>query len=258
MALTLARRTLGRTGIEVSLLGIGAVAFGRTEGLRYGRTPTLPDDRTLRRLLDRARSLGVNLIDTAPAYGTSEARLGELLAPHRAEWVVVTKAGESFEGGASRYDFSPPAIEASVLRSLARLRTDYIDVVLLHSDGGDVEILRRSGALDALIEQKRLGRVRAVGISHKTVAGGLAALARCDVVMTALSIGAQEQLPVVAAAAACGCGVLVKKALDAGHSTDVAAALGFAADQPGVACVVVGTTDVSHLDANVAALQGRV
>jgi aryl-alcohol dehydrogenase-like predicted oxidoreductase len=257
MALTLSRRMLGRTGIEVSLLGLGTVAFGRTEGLRYARKPDLPDDRTLRRLLDRARALGVNLIDTAPAYGTSEARLGELLAAERAEWVLVTKAGETFEGGVSRHDFSPAAIEASVLRSLARLRTDYIDVALLHSDGDDVAILERSGAIDALLEQKRLGRVRAVGISHKTTAGGLAALARCDVVMTALSQGAPEQLSVAAAAAARGCGVLVKKALDGGRATDVAAALGFVVGQPGVACVVVGTTDVAHLEANAAALIGR-
>ena len=60
-------------------------------------------------LLDRARALGINLLDTAPAYGTSEARLGKLLAGERADWILCTKVGESFDGRISTHDFSPEA-----------------------------------------------------------------------------------------------------------------------------------------------------
>ena len=73
------RRRLGRTGIEVGVLGLGTVKFGRDQGLKYPRGFTIPDDRAVRALLDLARDLGINLLDTAPAYGDSEARLGRLL-----------------------------------------------------------------------------------------------------------------------------------------------------------------------------------
>ena len=69
----------------------------------------LPSDGRVRELLARARECGVNLIDTAPAYGTSEERLGALL-DDRERWVIVTKAGEEFADGRSHFDFSPEAI----------------------------------------------------------------------------------------------------------------------------------------------------
>jgi aryl-alcohol dehydrogenase-like predicted oxidoreductase len=254
MAMTLPRRALGSTGMEVSLLGLGTVAFGRSAGLKYPRPVAIPDERELRALLRRARELGVNLIDTAPAYGASEARLGGLLHGERASWIIATKTGEEFIGGASRWDFSPRHTEASVLRSLERLRTDYLDVVLLHSNDADLDVVERSGALEALADLKRRGLVRAIGVSHKTVAGGLTAIARCDVLMTELSPDVRDQLAVVEAADAQGCGVIVKKALASGRATDPAASLRWVAAQSGVSSIVVGTTSVAHLEADARAL----
>jgi aryl-alcohol dehydrogenase-like predicted oxidoreductase len=98
-------RELGKTGLRVSLLGLGAVAFGRTDGLKYDVAPRLPSMRDLSELLAAARDAGVNLIDTAPAYGVSEQRLGELLAGGRNDWVLCTKVGE-IRTGVSRWDFS--------------------------------------------------------------------------------------------------------------------------------------------------------
>ena len=66
-------RTLGRTDIAVSALGLGTVKLGRNRGVRYPQPFALPDDRAARALLDAARELGVNLLDTAPAYGASSA-----------------------------------------------------------------------------------------------------------------------------------------------------------------------------------------
>jgi aryl-alcohol dehydrogenase-like predicted oxidoreductase len=111
--LSMAHRALGNTGISVSVLGLGTVKLGRSEQLKYPAPFTLPDDDAARRLLDAARDAGINLLDTAPAYGSSEARLGALLAGRRHDWVICTKAGESFDAGRSRHDFSPAAIRHS-------------------------------------------------------------------------------------------------------------------------------------------------
>ena len=69
-------RPLGSTGLRVSPLGLGTVKLGRDQGVKYPNGFTIPDDAAARALLDQARALGINLIDTAPAYGVSEQRLG--------------------------------------------------------------------------------------------------------------------------------------------------------------------------------------
>ena len=125
-------RALGDTGIAVSALGLGTVKLGRDQGVKYPEGFTIPDDRAATALLDQARELDINLIDTAPAYGNSEQRLGKLLKGQRANWVICSKVGEEFENGQSRFDFSPEHTRASVIRSLRRLNTDVIDMVLVH------------------------------------------------------------------------------------------------------------------------------
>lgn len=77
-------RPLGDTGLIVSPLGLGTVKLGRDQGVKYPNGFTIPDDAAARALLDQARALGINLIDTAPAYGVSEQRLGPLLRGQRA------------------------------------------------------------------------------------------------------------------------------------------------------------------------------
>jgi aryl-alcohol dehydrogenase-like predicted oxidoreductase len=245
--------------MRVSLLGLGTVKFGRTEGLGYPVASSLPTMRALTELLAAAADLGVNLIDTAPAYGSSEERLGQLLAGRRSRWILCTKVGETFENGRSHYDFSPEQTRRSVLRSLQRLATDHLDVVLIHSDGNDLDIIDELGTLQALAQMKQEGLIRAFGMSHKTVAGGLQAVDACDAVMTTLNVDDQAALGVVERAHARGCGVLVKKALAGGAvARDPArrrASLEFVATTPGVSSIVVGTTDMIHLRENVAALE---
>ena len=77
--MSLQQRPLGNTGMTVSVLGLGTVKLGRNQAVKYPEPFELPDDAQARRLIDRARDLGINLLDTAPAYGTSEERLGRLL-----------------------------------------------------------------------------------------------------------------------------------------------------------------------------------
>ncbi|MFZ4573686.1 MAG: aldo/keto reductase [Phycisphaerales bacterium] len=246
-------RTLGRTGIAVSALGLGTVKLGRTQGLKYPRPFELPSDELARGLLRTAQDSGVNYIDTAPAYGTAEERLGTLLAGERDRWVISTKFGETFEAGFSTFDFSPAAMRASLERSLRRLRTSYIDLLLVHSDGV-IESALPDDLVAAMGLAREQGLVRAIGMSSKTPAGGLAALGWADVLMLTLNPGARADEPVIAAAAAAGLGVVVKKALLSGHvgggGPTAADCLGLALGTPGVSSVVVGTASAENLQTN--------
>lgn len=250
-------RPLGKTGISVSPIGLGTVKIGRNTGVKYPEAFELPEDRDVHALLDAARASGINLIDTAPAYGTSEARLGALLAERgdRDDWVLSTKAGEDFEGGVSSFDFSPEAIVASCERSLLRLRTDRVECLLLHSDGVAEHDFAGSGAFDALDGLRERGLVRAVGVSVKTAEGAAAALERSDVLMIEYSLAETGMAGAIEAASVKGRGVFVKKALVSGrvgdgHSVSAEEALRFVFAESGVSSVVVGTLNPAHLQAN--------
>lgn len=241
-------RALGRTGLSVSAIGLGTVKIGRTDGLKLARQFTLPGDDEVGRLIDCALDLGVTLFDTAPAYGLSEERLGRALRGRRQRAIIASKAGETFAAGVSRYDFSASAIRQSVEASLARLGTEVIDILSVHSDGiEDASEQRFGAAVDELDRLKARGLIRFTGFSAKTPAGGRWAVARCDTIMVTLNAGAQAERSTIAEAGRAGRGVLVKKALESGHAADPAAALRFALAAEGVSCVVVGTLNPAHL-----------
>lgn len=261
-------RPLGRTGLSVSPIGLGTVKLGRNRGVKYpgGEFAPLPSDADVLTLLRTAADLGVNLIDTAPAYGLSEERLGTLLSTNawlggRDRWVLSTKVGETFDNAAaaSNFDFSPAAIRASIDRSRARLRTDTLDVVLLHSSGADEPALVTGPAIDTLRELKARGVIRAIGASIKTLDGGHAAIdparGHCDLVMVTYNPREPDMRPVIDAAAALNVGVLIKKALDSGHAaahpTGVRDALRFALTPRGVSSLIVGTRSPHHLEMSV-------
>ncbi len=243
--LTSSRRPLHAEGPEVSPLGLGTVKLGRNRDVKYPDPYSIPDDATVRELLAGAKALGINLIDTAPAYGESEARLGALLDDRHC-WVIATKVGETWGDGGSTFDFSAAATKASVDSSLARLRTDYLDLVLVHSDGNDQHLILETDVLAELRQLQRAGKVRAVGFSAKTFSGAALALQHVDVLMTTCELDNPESGAVIAKAAAAGCGVLVKKAFDSGHKPS-ATNLQRVLHTPGVSSVVVGTINLSHL-----------
>ena len=85
----LPKRTLGKTDMEVSILGLGTVKLGRNEGVKYPQSFKIPDDKEAATLIGLAKDSGINLIDTAPAYGNSEQRLGKLLKEQRQDWLVI-------------------------------------------------------------------------------------------------------------------------------------------------------------------------
>jgi aryl-alcohol dehydrogenase-like predicted oxidoreductase len=249
-------RSLPGTHLKVSALGLGTVKIGRNEQVKYPGAFTIPDDAAVRNLLAQARALDINLLDTAPAYGASEERLG-LLLTQRQDWVIVTKTGEEFTNGTSHFDFSAAHTRMSIERSLRRLRTDYLDLVLIHSDGNDEAILQQGDCVATLQDFKQRGLIRALGMSTKTVAGALRAAQELDVVMLTYNLQQRDDKPAIARAHELGKGVLVKKGLMSGHVQQegrdlVRDSLALVLGEPGVHSLIAGTINPAHLAANVA------
>lgn len=239
-------RPLGRTGLKVSAIGLGTTKLGRNTDVKYPEAFALPADQQVRELLETALDTGVNLIDTAPAYGDSERRLAPFVENYRERLVVCTKAGERYGDGCSSHDFSAAAIMSSVEESLRRLRTDHVEILLLHSDGRDIEILTDTDAPEALLNLKKSGKARAVGISAKTHSGILEACGIMDVVMAPFSQKDPSLAEALQKAHAAGLGVLAIKGLFSGRLR-ARPAIEYVLRQPFIDALILGTIDPAHL-----------
>jgi aryl-alcohol dehydrogenase-like predicted oxidoreductase len=170
-------RTLGRTGLVVSEIGFGAWGIGgRTvDQTSYGDT----DDRTSLVALARAFDCGITFFDTSAAYGSghSEELIGKALVGVRDKVVLATKAG--YEAWDRPPDFSAAAIVASTERSLGRLRTGHVDLLLLHN--APLDVLLASDVRVALERLVASGKIRAWGVSSKGPGDALEALRAADV-----------------------------------------------------------------------------
>jgi aryl-alcohol dehydrogenase-like predicted oxidoreductase len=254
------KRPIGSTGLTVSVLGLGTVKFGRNQAVKYPQPFEIPDDKRLLNLLATAYNLGINLLDTAPAYGHSEERLGTLLQGQRKNWVIATKVGEEFVNGESLYNFTPEHARMSIERSLKQLKTDYLDAVLVHSDGNDVHNIQHFGILEFLSSLKKEGLIRATGMSTKTIEGGLLALSLSDIVMVTYNPIETAERPVITKAHELNKGILIKKAFASGHldkipgDNPVRTTLQFILKEPGVSSIILGTLNPKHLAENVAAI----
>ena len=247
------RRPLGQTGLLVAPLGFGAFKIGRNEKVKYPQPYDLPDDAAVERLLNGVLDAGINLIDTAPAYGISEERIGKFISHRRSEFVLSTKVGERFVNGESSFDFTSLGVRASVADSLKKLRTEVLDILFVHSNGDDLTIQQQTDVVPTLQKLKHLGYLRAIGFSGKTPAGAAAALDWADVVMVEYHLNDTSHADVIAAAASRGVGIVVKKGLASGHLPP-AEALRFVLANPHVASVIVGGLSLEHLRANAAAV----
>jgi len=175
-------RRLGQTELSVSCVGFGAAPIGLLETEQDRVT------RTLHYLLDQ----DVNLIDTAACYGESETAIGHAVADRRDEYVLVSKCGHA-AGELSGEEFTAEVIEKSIDRSLKRLQTDHIDVMLLHSC--DKATLERGEALEAVRRARDKGKVRFAGYSGDNEAAAYAAgLGDVAVIETSVSICDQHNI----------------------------------------------------------------
>lgn len=152
-------RRLGRTGLQVSALGFGAWEIGWTrpeEGEEVGR------------LLNRALDLGINLIDSSAAYRWSEELIAKYVGHRRHEFVFATKCGswrvQQPDGEwVQTLDYSARAIAPQIDRSLQRLKTDYLDIIQLHSPS--YEDVAFGDGLEGLKKAQAQGKVRFISLS---------------------------------------------------------------------------------------------
>ncbi len=147
------KRTLGRTGLAVSRLGVGLAEIGELE---------LEEARRAAEVLNAALDNGINFFDTAACYGVSEELIGQTIARRRSEFVLATKAGHVVDGYTGE-PWTAQTISDSIDRSLRRMRTDYLDLVQLHTCS--VAILERGEVIDALQRAREAGKTRFIGYS---------------------------------------------------------------------------------------------
>ncbi|MFB9761435.1 aldo/keto reductase [Ectobacillus funiculus] len=153
-------RRLGKTELKVSVIGVGTWQFGGEWGKTFSQ-------REVNQMLDKAKEVGMNLIDTAECYGDhlSEALIGKYLQQdQREDWVVATKFGHHFHGHVNRTNhWGAEEVLKQLDASLKALRTDYIDLYQFHS--GSDEVFDNDGLWTALDKQVQAGKIRHLGIS---------------------------------------------------------------------------------------------
>ena len=158
----LARRTLGRTGLEVTRLGYGAMELAGIKG------PV--DPAVAHKLLNHVLDSGITFIDTSPDYGGSEERIGEAISNRRDEYFLASKCGcpvtipFELRDGRPVHLFTPENVRAGVEQSLTRMRTDHLDLVQVHMSPSRAE-LEREDVVGTLETLKAEGKLRFIGMS---------------------------------------------------------------------------------------------
>jgi aryl-alcohol dehydrogenase-like predicted oxidoreductase len=176
------KRRLGKTDMDVSVIGVGGSEIG------YEHVSS----ETATTLLNRALDLGINVIDTAECYFSSEELIGETIGARRGEFFLFTKCGHP-NGVESRANWSHDSILESIQRSLRRLKTDRVDVVHLHSCS-EAE-LRKGEAITALQTARDRGYTRYLGYSGDSHAAHYAAgCGAFDTLQISINIADQEAI----------------------------------------------------------------
>jgi aryl-alcohol dehydrogenase-like predicted oxidoreductase len=276
----LPKRQLGRTGLQVTTLGYGAMELRgapRARDISDGQAETI-----LRAVLDA----GINYIDTSIDYGLSEERIGRYIAHRRDNYYLASKCGclvgapPAPRGERSPHVFSRENIIAGVEQSLRRMKTDYLDVVQFHISPSR-ETLEENGALDALLQLQAAGKVRFIGMSgtlpnlRDHIAMGI-----FDVFQIPYSAVEREHEDAISCAAEAGAGIVIRGGAAKGAPstekqtglqwdrwqraqlddlfdgmTSVEFVLRFTFSHPHMHTTIVGTVNPAHLQANVAALE---
>jgi hypothetical protein len=283
----------GSTGLEVGALGFGGAEIG------FQRT----SESTVDTLIGIALDAGINVIDTAAMYADSEQKIGKALSGRRDQVLLFTKCGRSPPPSHSvpgfrlrvhrrlsrsvgrpwrhdRLEWHPHALKWNIDQSLRRLRTDYIDVLQLHSC--EEETLRQGDVIEVLAAARSAGKVRYIGYTGDGDAA-LYAL-RCghfEAVQTSVNIADQAAMEqTLPFASDQGIGVVAKRPIANGlwrsasrpevtdyqvywdrlqqlqygfmaDGRDFEMALRFTLSVPGVHTAIVGTTDARHLKQNI-------
>ena len=275
----LPKRELGRTGLQVTMLGYGAMEL---RGAPRGRDVTEAQAETI---LHTVLDAGINYIDTSIDYGLSEERIGRYIANRRSEYYLAGKCGcvvgatPAPRGQRNPHVFTRDNIVAGVEQSLARMKTDYLDVLQFHASPSR-QTLEAHGALDAVLSLKRAGKVRFIGMSAtlpqlaEHIAMGL-----FDVFQIPYSAVEREHETIIASAAESGAGIVIRGGAAKGAPSGAEGAgtqwerwqrarlddllagmtpmefiLRFTFTHPDMATNIVGTINPAHLQDNIVAL----
>ena len=216
----LATRTLGRTGLEVTALGYGAMELrGEPRG------PAVSDaeaDVILNTVLDA----GINFVDTSPDYGRSEEHIGRAISHRRSEFFLASKCGclvgatPAPAGQRNPHVFTAENVRAGVEQSLRRMKTDHLDLVQFHISPSEAE-LEAEGALAELQKLQGEGKVRFIGMSgtlpnlREHIAMGV-----FDEFQIPYSALEREHEAAIADASAAGAGIVIRGGAARGAPTD--------------------------------------
>lgn len=194
-------RTLGKTALSVSPLGFGSAPAAYLK----------PEQEATAKLINELLDAGMNLIDTAVSYPGSEAFIGQYLAHRRKDYILVSKCGAFRPDGVTGDKWSPEFIKGSVDHSLKDLRTDQLDVMLLHTC--DFDTLKRGEAIGALVDAQRAGKVKHIGFSGDNESAAYACgLPEVSVVETSINYCDQVNIDtVLPAARANDVGIIAKR-----------------------------------------------
>jgi aryl-alcohol dehydrogenase-like predicted oxidoreductase len=278
--MTVAKRELGRTGLQVTALGYGAMEL---RGAPRARDTTEEQAETI---LNAVLDAGINYIDTSIDYGVSEARIGRYISHRRAEYYLASKCGclvgapAAPRGQRNAHVFTRENVVAGVEQSLARMKTDHLDVVQFHSSPSR-QTLEEHGALDAVLELKAAGKVRFIGMSGTFphlidhIAMGV-----FDVFQIPYSAVEREHEMAIANAARQGAGIVIRGGAAKGSPTEgkqfglqwerwrqahlddvldgmtpMEFILRFTFSNPDLDTTIVGTINPAHLQTNLDILQ---
>lgn len=211
----LERRNLGRTGLSVTTLGFGAMDLGGPPAANE-----ISDDEA-GHVLNAVLDAGINFIDTAVCYGSSEARIGRSISHRRSEYVLATKCG-CLPGKpmGTPHVHTAENIRAGVEHSLRTMRTDYIDVVQFHHSLTQ-SAWEAEGALDELVKMKQEGKLRFIGVSG-TLPNLLEQIDAdvFDVFQIPYSAVQREHEAVIAKASVAGAGIIIRGGVARGAPTN--------------------------------------
>jgi aryl-alcohol dehydrogenase-like predicted oxidoreductase len=268
-------KTLGRTGLEVTQLGYGAMQL---RGPKVWGGPAVSDERaerTLNALLDA----GINFVDTAVDYGLSEERIGRYISGRRGEYYLATKCGcdprDTGEKTETPHTWTRDNLMRNITGSLERLKTDHVDILQLHNPS--VDEVRKGRLVDALKDIQSQGLTRFIGIS--STVPHLPEFLEMDVFDTfqiPYSCCEPEHHDAITGVGEAGAGVIVRGGIARGgpdtsqKRKDVWAAAGlddllgdmdrqefilrYTISHPFCHTTIVGTSSLTHLAANIAAV----
>src|ERR1700730_7023420 len=275
----LPKRRLGRTNLEVTTLGYGA--------MELRGAPSVPEvsDHDAEQMLNAVLDAGINFIDTSIDYGRSEELIGRFIAHRRSEYFLASKCG-CVPGApmGAEHVHTADNIKAGVEQSLRRMKTDYLDLVQFHRSLTRQEF-EEHGALDAALTLRREGKVRFLGVS-----GTLPNLAEqiemgvFDAFQIPYSALQREHEEIISRAGAADAGIIIRGGVARGAPSDwqrtyymlpgsslrerwekarlddllhglspLEFTLRFTLSNPDLDTTIVGTRDAGHLHANIAA-----